>query len=214
VARETEWTDPARAERWLARRSAIPGQQEAARVIFRDVIAGRSLRRILDLGTGDGRVIALLQQAFPGAEAVGLDVSPPLLEAARERFKDEPRTRLVEHDLHDPLPRDLGQFDLVISVQAIHHLPDARKQTLYREVFDHVAAGGVFCNVDLVALPTPALFERAMEAYGLTPEDQDPDDQPAPVGVQLAWLREGGFSDVDVYWKWLAGAILVGERVA
>jgi tRNA (cmo5U34)-methyltransferase len=209
-----EWTDAQRAERWIERREEIPGQQEVARVVFQDVIAGRQLSRILDLGTGDGRVLAGLRLAFPKAEAVGLDFSRPMLEKAEARFADDLLVRFIEHDLNDTLPADLGSFDLVISAQAIHHLPDERKRALYREAFDLVAAGGVFCNIDLVALPTEALFKRAMQTVGVGPEDEDPTDQPAAVEPQLAWLREAGFANVDCYWKWLAGAVLVGERPA
>lgn len=209
-----EWTDPDRAERWLNRRDQVPRQAEVARVIFEDVIAGRQIERFLDLGTGDGRVIAGLLTAFPDAEAVGVDFSPPLLAKASERFADQAHIRLVEHDLNDPLPPDLGDFDLVISAQAIHHLPDPRKRSLYGEAFNLLRPGGVFCNVDLVAVPTDALFQQAMSAYGLTDDDVDPTDQPAPVEPQLRWLRDTGLADVDCYWKWLASAVLVGVRPA
>jgi tRNA (cmo5U34)-methyltransferase len=208
-----EWTDAERAQRWIERRDEISGsRQEVASVVFQDVIAGRRLSRILDLGTGDGRVIAGLRLAFGQVEAVGLDLSEPMIEKARERFADDPLLRMIQHDLNEPLPGDLRPFDLVISAQAIHHVPDERKRTLYREAFELVAPGGVFCNIDLVALPTVELFQRAMRAAGIGPEDVDATDQPAPVEAQLAWLREAGFSNVDCYWKRLAGAVLAGER--
>lgn len=207
-----EWTDPDRAERWLDRREAVPRQAEVATVIFENVIAGRQINRILDIGTGDGRVIAGLLGAFPDAEAVGIDFSPPLLEKAQERFAAETGVDFFEHDLSYALPPGLGSFDLVISAQAIHHLPDDRKRSLYAEAFDLVRPGGVFCNVDLIAVPTEALFKQAMAAYGLTEDDVDPTDQPAPVEPQLQWLREAGFTDVDCYWKWLASAVMAGVR--
>jgi SAM-dependent methyltransferase len=207
-----EWTDPDRAARWLNRRDQVPRQDEVARVIFEDVIAGRRISRILDLGTGDGRAIAGLLAAFPDAEAVGVDFSPPLLARARERFADRTQVQIVEHDLNEPLPPHLSDFDLLISVQAIHHLPDDRKRSLYRESLGLLRPDGLFCNVDLVASPTEALFKKAMGAYGLTEEDVDPTDQPAPVEPQLHWLREAGFIDVDCYWKWLSSAVMVGVR--
>lgn len=211
---EDAWSDTRRAERWIARRGQLPGQLEVARVVFQDVIAGRDLSRILDLGTGDGRVITGLRAAFPTAEAVGLDFSAVMLDRARERFASDTAARFIHHDLNDPLPGDLGSFDLVISAQAIHHLPDERKRALYRDAFDLVSPGGVFCNVDLVALPTAELFERAMQTYGVGPDDEDASDQPAAVEPQLDWLRAAGFVNVDCYWKWLAGAVLAGERPA
>lgn len=157
-------------------------------------------------------MIAGLRATFPDSEAVGLDFSAAMLERARQRFAEDRAVTLIHHDLNDPLPAHLGEFELVSSAQAIHHLPDERKRALFREAFDLVAPGGVFCNVDLVALPTLELFERAMRAYGIEPEDRDETDQPAPVEAQLQWLRPAGFSNVDCYWKWLAGAVLAGEH--
>lgn len=208
-----EWKDEARVERWLSRRTEMPGQQEVARVLF-EVLSGRRVERVLDLGTGDGRVIDGLRKLFPELQAVGLDFSPPMLRLAEERFEADPTVRFFEHDLNEPFPADIGIFDLVISAQAIHHLPDTRKRELYLEVFCNVAPGGLFCNIDLVSLPTAVLFQRAMQAFGIGPDDEDTSDQPAPVEPQLEWLREAGFADVDCYWKWLAGAVLIGERPA
>jgi len=70
----------------------------------------RGARRILDLGTGDGRLLALLQADRPEMLGVGLDFSDLMLGAARERFEDDERVELAEHDLAEPLPA-LGARD-------------------------------------------------------------------------------------------------------
>lgn len=74
----------------------------------------RDARRVLDLGTGDGRLLALLRMDRRRMLGVGLDFSKLMLEAARERFADDERIELVEHDLAEPLPA-LGRFDAVVS---------------------------------------------------------------------------------------------------
>lgn len=79
----------------------------------------RDARRVLDLGTGDGRLLALLRMDRRRMLGVGLDFSKLMLEAARERFADDERIELVEHDLAEPLPA-LGRFDAVVSSMAIH----------------------------------------------------------------------------------------------
>ena len=71
----------------------------------------RDARRILDLGTGDGRLLALLRLARPDCVGVGLDVSEPMLKAAHERFADQRGIELVRHDLAEPLP-DLGSSNM------------------------------------------------------------------------------------------------------
>jgi tRNA (cmo5U34)-methyltransferase len=79
-------------------------------------------KRILDLGTGDGRLIRLIKENRPEIEAVAIDVSPTMLKSAKEHFANDSKVRIIEHDLSQPLPEDLGYFDAVVSSFAIHHL--------------------------------------------------------------------------------------------
>ena len=169
------------------------------------------VRRVLDLGTGDGRLLALLAHERPGLRGVGLDVSELMLEAARARFAAEERIELVQHDLADPLP-NLGRFDAVVSSMAIHHLEHERKRELYAEVFDVLEPGGVFANFEHVSSPTQRLHVAFFAAIGEPLEHEDPSDRLLDVETQLGYLREAGFTDVDCYWKWLEMALLIGVR--
>ncbi len=209
-----EWREQARSERWLAIRDRLPGGAQMREVLLDDVIGQRRPRRVLDLGTGGGALIADVRSIAPDAEAYGLDISHPLLAAARMNFVGEKGVHFREHDLLEPLPTEFGRFDLIISAWVIHHLPDERKQRLYSEAFDLLEPGGLFCNMDLVALPTAELQRRALEVFTSMDDEEDTSDQPAAVEAQLAWLGESGFENVDCYWKWLATAMLVGERPA
>jgi SAM-dependent methyltransferase len=170
-------------------------------------------RRILDLGTGDGRLLGLLSPDRPGILGVGLDMSEPMLLAAHERFGDDGRITILEHDLAEPLPA-LGRFDAVVSSFAIHHLEHERKRSLYGEVFDLLERGGVFANLEHVASATHRLHLAFFAAIGEPLDDEDPSDRLLDVETQLGWLRELGFDDVDCYWKWLEMALLVGVKPA
>jgi tRNA (cmo5U34)-methyltransferase len=171
-------------------------------------------RRILDLGTGDGRLLALVWNRLrehPEAESVALDFSPAMLEAVRKRFASDSRVQVIEHNLDRPLP-ELGIFDAVISSFAIHHLLDERKRSLYAEIFDRLNPGGVFCNLEHVSSPTARLHEEFLYGIGYTPENEDPSNKLLDVETQLRWLREIGFVDVDCHWKWRELALLGGRR--
>lgn len=204
-----EWTSADHALAYLARADQIPHRTEGEAVLLEQV--PQSVQRILDLGTGDGRLLALLKIDRPQAQSIALDFSPTMLEAAHNQFADDSTVVVIEHNLDLPLP-DLGQFDAIVSSFAIHHCSHDRKRSLYAEIFDRLQPGGVFCNLEHVASPTAALHEKFLQAIGYTPETEDPSNQLLDVETQLVWLREIGFTDVDCYWKWLELALLVGLK--
>lgn len=206
-----EWTvDEEKVRRYLGRADEFPHRLEGEGVLLEHV--PRDARRVLDLGTGDGRLLALLQAEREEMRGVGVDFSAIMLGAARERFAGDSRIELVEHDLSQPLSA-LGRFDAVVSSMAIHHLEHERKRSLYGEVFDLLEPGGVFANFEHVASPTPRLHAAFFEAIGEPLENEDPSDRLLDVETQLGWLREIGFEDVDCYWKWLEMALLIGVKV-
>ena len=206
-----QWTSREHALAYLARADRVPHRAEGEAVLL-DLVP-RDVTRVLDLGTGDGRLLALLKIDRPRMQAVALDFSPAMLEAARTRFADDPAVEIVAHDLDHPLP-DLGTFDAVVSSFAIHHCPHPRKRALYAEVFERLAPGGIFCNLEHVASPTPVLHARFLEALGITPEEEDPSNLLLDLETQLGWLRAIGYADVDCFWKWLELALLAGWNPA
>lgn len=204
-----EWSTTERVRRYLARADAYPHRGEGEAALLEHV--PRGARRILDLGTGDGRLLALLRGDRPAALGVGLDASEPMLGAARERFAGDRRVELIEYDLAEPLPA-LGSFDAVVSSFAIHHLEHQRKRSLYGEILDLLEPGGVFANLEHVASPTHRLHLAFFAAIDEPLEHEDPSDRLLDVESQLGWLRELGFEDVDCHWKWREMALLVGVK--
>jgi SAM-dependent methyltransferase len=204
-----EWTTAEHVLRYLDRADGFPHRAEGESVLLEHV--PHHARNILDLGTGDGRMLALLRSDRPEMLGVGLDFSEVMLEAAAKRFAEDERVKLVKHDLAEPLPK-LGRFDAVVSSFAIHHLEHERKLSLYGEVFDLLEPGGVFANFEHVASATHHLHLAFFAALGEPIEDEDPSDRLLDVQRQLEWMRAVGFDDVDCYWKWLEMALLIGVK--
>lgn len=196
---------------YLAGADKIPHRTEGESVLLSFIPPGSS--RILDLGTGDGRLLSLLRLHCNDAVYIGVDSSTTMVKAAHERFRETTGVEILLHDLEQPLP-DIGEFDAIVSSFAIHHCTNERKQKLYREVFDRLTPGGVFCNLEHVASPSARLHRRFLDRLGITPEDEDKGNILLDVESQLTWLREVGFDDVDCYWKWLELCLFGGLKPA
>jgi tRNA (cmo5U34)-methyltransferase len=204
------WVDPAWAQRYLGERDAIPHRAEGYEVLLE--LLPEAGGRVLDLGTGDGLTLGLVLDRWRAARGVGVDFSAEMLGHARARFEDDDRVEIVEHNLDEPLPSMLGQFDLVVSSFAIHHCVHDRQRALYGEVFELLGPGGWFFNLEHVASPTPEMHEAFLHAIGKTLAEDDPSNKLVAVDVQLGWLRSIGFDHVDCLWKWRELALLAGAK--
>jgi len=208
------WTLNEHARDYLERADSISHRSEGESALLE--FMPTSTRRILDLGTGDGRLLNLVREELSrrghsDIEAVAVDFSPTMLDAVRRRFAGDSFVRVVAHNMDEPLPA-LGRFDAVISSFAIHHLEHERKRALYAEIYGVLTPGGVFCNLEHVASPSARLHEEFLERIGFTVESEDPSNKLLDVETQLRWWREIGFVDVDCAWKWRELALLVGRK--
>lgn len=200
-----EWRDPDRVAEYLSRE--IPHRAIAEEMLL-DALPSR-VERFLDLGTGDGRLLATVRGRYPDAVAVGVDTSEPMLARAAERFEGDARVELRWHDLERPLAG--GQpLDAVVSGLAIHHLEDERKRELFGEIHSLLSPGGVFANLDLVAPASPALHERFRREIGRVQDD--PTDRLADLAEQMGWIRNAGFAEVDCHFKWLELSLVVAVK--
>lgn len=135
------WSSTEHALEYLRRADSIPHRVEGEATLLEFV--PRTAKRILDVGTGDGRLLGLVRAASPKAEFVAIDFSQAMLDAARKSFSGEKHVTIMAHDFASELPA-LGQFDCVVSSFAIHHLHHDRKRNLYSEIFDILLLGGHF----------------------------------------------------------------------
>jgi tRNA threonylcarbamoyl adenosine modification protein (Sua5/YciO/YrdC/YwlC family) len=178
-------------------RDEIPGFDA-----FEDAVVaatGDGARSILELGTGTGETAARLLERHPEAWLVGIDVSEPMLEAARSRVPDG-RASFEVARLQDPLPD--GSFDLVASALCVHHLDGEEKADLFARVSEALAPGGRFVLGDVVVPDEPGQLRIELT---------DGYDKPSTVEDQLSWLADAGL-DARVAWADADLAVIVAQR--
>jgi len=237
------WQNRTVAETFLTGvRGAIPFATEQINIALR-ILDQLSIpiQHVADLGCGDGTIAHAILTHYPDAHVTAIDFSEPMLEQAAQRLQPfGDRATLMQADLYTSdwqasLDKQaVGTFDAVWSGYCIHHLPDDRKQALYREIFHQLRSGGCFLNIEHVASASPwidALFNdtlvdsiyhwhqtqgdrRSREEIGQTfvyREDKKANIL-APVEVQCEWLRAIGFQQVDCFFKVFELAVFGGMR--
>lgn len=168
---------------------------------------------ILDVGAGTGLLSAFVLEKFPHARLTLMDISENMLDMARKRFADRPQTQYVICDYSRSEPG--GPYDIICSALSIHHLPAEDKKLLFRRIFAALRPGGMFVNADQADGETGYFRQRYLEYWndflknGPMTEAQhaeilkrrDSLDRNEKLSDQLAWLKEAGFSDVDIVYK-------------
>jgi tRNA (cmo5U34)-methyltransferase len=219
-------------------RGAIPLAAEQIEVMLRLVQTARpNLTNFLDVGCGDGILGQAIFSRYPDAQGILLDFSQPMIAAARERLKDQPAIYVVEDYGAPAWVRTVASyapFDAIVSGFSIHHQPDTRKREIYQEIYSLLKPGGIFVNIEHIAPPSEwaeSLFDdmhidlrfARSERQGAAKSREDIAreyhgrlDKEAniltPLDIQLDWMREIGFSQVDCYLKIFELAVFGGIR--
>lgn len=168
-------------------REEIEDYEELQRQVVAATL-GAAVHNALDLGIGAGETAARVFAAHDGARLTGVDSSPEMLAGAAKVLPPE-RTTLVQQDLAAPLPP--GEYDLVVSALAIHHLEGEAKAALFGRIAVALADGGLFVMGDVVVPRDPA---------DAVIENEPGYDFPSPVDVQVEWLRAAGLTP-EVVWE-------------
>lgn len=161
--------------------------------------------RILDAATGPALGVPRLAQHFPSASIHALDLSPHMLERAKETLESaqiQGRIMLVQGSVYD-MPFEDDAFDLVIASQLIHMLDDL--SSFLVEARRVLAAGGALLIFDFrrdVPLWYGALAQAStavLRAFRVPMDGMGPVIKASYTPAELdTGLRAAGFTQVDV----------------
>jgi phosphoethanolamine N-methyltransferase len=152
-------------------------------------------KRVLDIGCGIGGPAFFLARNY-GANVVGTDLEPQLIELAKQRAKKHGLEAKTEFQVVEAGPLDFPDesFDFVVSSGAFTQI--SNKLEMFKEVLRVLKPGGVFSCYDWMksegdySEDMHYWFKLEGLAYALdTPEHRD------------EALREAGFADVSVVEK-------------
>jgi tRNA (cmo5U34)-methyltransferase len=171
---------------------------------------------ILDLGTSRGEALAPLIERFgPRNRYVGIEVSPSMLAAARERFKDcGGWVTILEHDLRTGYPP--VEPCVTLAVLTLQFTPIERRQRIVRDVYKHLRQSGAFVVVEKILGATADLDTLMVKQYyalkaanGYSQEEIDRKRlslEGVLVPMTADWnvdlLRRAGFEQIDCIWRW------------
>ena len=133
------------------------GREEMRRLLLHWLPSDLSGLRLLDAGCGTGMLS--LEAARRGGDVYAVDLSPTLIENARERLPDDLPGR-VEYVVGDMFAPDQGEFDHVVAMDSIIHYEPEDAVNVVAGFADRARASVLFTY----APRTPAL--ALMHAVG------------------------------------------------
>ena len=220
---------------------AVPRRQEMTATLVAAVpFTADEPVKMVELGSGDGRLAEALLTVFPRATLTALDGSESMRGATSKRlalFGDRARVATFDVAALDWWDRMFG-VDLIVSSLCLHHLNDAKKQYLYKAAAERLSPRGALLIGDLIDPQHPASRRLAADRWDAQAKEQadalgrpdlwrrfvdtrwnhfrfpDEDDQPSALFHQLVWLRHAGFAAVDCCWLNAGHAVFGGFKQA
>lgn len=134
--------------------------------------------RCYDLGCSTGRLTARLAERLAprGAEVIGIDREPGMVELAIERCARLPSARFEQTALEE---LEFGPADLVVSYYTLQFVPLGYRQEVVDRIYRALEPGGVL-----------VLFEKV-----LAPSARD---QEMAAGIYVDWKRRQGYGDDEI----------------
>ncbi|WP_413112566.1 class I SAM-dependent methyltransferase [Thaumasiovibrio sp. DFM-14] len=182
---------------------------------------------VIDLGCGTGTISLKVKEAFPNAKIKCLDLAEKMIEMSKLKLQafDGIRYEVGNFDTFQFQDR----YDVVVSSLALHHIvSDNDKIHFYQKIYDALLPSGIFLNADVVLASSDTLqstYLSKWKSFMLQSVSSDEidnkwlpkyreEDSPAKLMSQIDWLKDLGFVNIDVIWKYYNFAVYGGSKPA
>lgn len=136
--------------------------------------------RLLDAGCGTGALA--VEAARRGADVVAIDISPTLVQLAKDRTAAHQGKGTVDFRVSDMLDPALGRFDWIVAMDSLIHYEPADMATMIARLYGRASKGMVFTFAPKTVLTT--LMHATGKAFPRA--DRSPDIVPIAEGDLVA----------------------------
>lgn len=180
--------------------------------------------KVLDLGCGTGNISLKVKERFPSGHITCVDLAENMIKMAESKLSPYRDVEFITADFRDLDYKE--EYDAVISSLALHHLQPGDQKSFYRRINHFLKMGGVFYTADIVLGSTSYLKEIYLDKwveFMLENHSQEEvekiwlpkhreEDHPSPLINHVQWLKEAGFTDVDMVWKYYMFGVYGGKK--
>lgn len=157
---------------------------------------------MLNVGCGCGFEFNGIFAKYPDISVTGIDMCKPMLDTFQNKFKNYD-INLIHAD-YFKYPFEKEQYDVVLSVQSLHHFKYEKKKEIYRKIYNATKQGGYYFEFDYMAINDAYeklnmdYYEKRRKKYNIPDDVFVHIDIPLTVEHQMELLKYAGFKKIEV----------------
>lgn len=171
--------------------------------------------KVSDIGCSNGLASEKFINEHPNTQFILSDVSEPMLNACRERYKDNNNVTILEHDLRNGMASQNN--NLVIASLTLQFTPIEYRWHILQSIYDSLSDGGALILVEKVLGSTANIDKLLVDEYynikrenGYTNELIESKRKslegvlvPLTCDFNEHLMRMCGFKEIDCFWRFL-----------
>lgn len=171
---------------------------------------------VYDVGTSTGNVLSSLLEQYPQKqlEYIGIDNSEDMILKTQEKFNKHTNVKIINQDVTNNYVFNNASF--ITSVLTLQFIPERNRQSLINEIYKGLNKGGGFILVEKVIGSNSRFNEIWIDLYHQLKLKNGLSEQhvfakakairgvmkPYTVDENIHMLKEAGFRDIDIFFKW------------